>query len=123
MQINSGVTTILTNTSLPSRDSNRLDEQPAERARRQNQERQPAQGQNSTVEISDAARQAASQQQVAPPTRSESNQNTYQYYPSDRNDNLTTSQQRALQAYGSNQQLGREAEASGEFLGGVDIFV
>lgn len=82
------------------------------------------------VEISDAARQAAANQQVVPVNRSESNQSNYsqndshQYYPSSASsEGLSSGQQRALQAYSATQQISRESEGSGEFLGGVDVFV
>lgn len=76
------------------------------------------------VFISDAARQSLEQQEVLPANRGEPAQSSYQYYPfPEEQEGLSTSQQKALQAYSSNQQISRETEGSGEFLGTVDTFV
>lgn len=110
---------------LQSRDENRLQEQPVERARdnitetRQNQ----AQPQQSDVQISEAARQASSIQQVVPTSKSAASQPSYQYYRPVEPSTLSSSNQRALQAYSNTQQISREAQGSGEFLGGIDLFV
>ena len=121
MQISGNVSSYIGNSPLQGRDPNRPDEA-LERARKQKQDQPPSQEQS--VNISDAARQAAQQQQVIPSNASQANQNDYQYYPTDQREGLTSSQRRALQAYDSNQQLSREADATGEFLsGGIDLFV
>lgn len=75
------------------------------------------------VFISDAARQSLAQQEVIPVNRGESSRPSYQYDPFQEASGLSASQQKALQAYSSNQQFNRELEGSGEYLGGVDIIV
>lgn len=110
----------LVSNGLQGRDENRL-QQEALRAREKEQRSpQPPQP---DVQISDAARQAAAYQQVVPTTRAESSQASYQYYRPVEQNSLPASNQRALQAYTSTQQISRETQGSGEFLGSVDLFV
>lgn len=73
------------------------------------------------VQISDAARRAAQQREVVAPERSDKSARGYQVYPFPENVDLSMSQQRALQAYASNQQMSR-TDGSGEFLGSIDTF-
>lgn len=73
------------------------------------------------VQISDAARRAAQQREVVATERSDKSYRGYQVYPFPENVDLSLSQQRALQAYASNQQMSR-TDGSGEFLGSIDIF-
>lgn len=115
----SAIQTLVSN-GLQGRDENRLQQQPLELAREKEQQPQP---QQSDVQISEAARQAASFQQVAPVNRSEAGQSGYQYYRPAEQRELPAANQRALQAYAATQQSSREFQGSGEFLGGVDLFV
>ncbi len=122
MQINSSANNYLT-TTLPSRDQNQSEPRGLGRAAGKNPaDHPPGFEPGVSSQISEAARQAASQQQVVPVNAGERSQSTYQYYPSERKENLTSLQQRALQAYDTNQQMSREDQASGEFLGGLDVF-
>jgi len=73
------------------------------------------------VQISDAARRAAQQREVVATERSDKSYRGYQVYPFPENVDLSLSQQRAMQAYASNQQMSR-TDGSGEFLGSIDIF-
>ncbi|MAR91112.1 MAG: hypothetical protein CML06_09575 [Pseudomonadales bacterium] len=75
------------------------------------------------VAISEAARQAASGQQVVAANRGESVEDRYQYYRNTEARELPSFSQRALQAYSSTQQAAREAQGSGEYLSSIDLFV
>ena len=113
---------------LQGRDENRLIEQPVDRARDASQGNQrPAQAPSSPpqsdVQISEAARKASALQQVVPASRPEAAQTGYQYYRPVEQSTLPSPNQRALQAYTNTQQISREAQGSGEFLGGIDLFV
>lgn len=122
MQINSSTNNYLA-TTLPSRDQDHLEQQSLGRAGKKPVPEQPPRFEPGvSSDISEAARQAANQQQVIAVNASERNQSTYQYYPSERKENLTSVQQKALQAYDTNQQMSREDQVSGEFLGGLDVF-
>lgn len=116
----SAIQSSITN-GVQGRDDNRLQQQAVERARDQSQK--PAQPQQDEVQISEAARQAVSNQQIASVNRSEAGQPRYQYYQSIEQSTLPSSNQRALQAYTTTQQISREAQGSGEFLGSIDLFV
>jgi hypothetical protein len=122
MRISGSPLQTLVSNSLLGRDDNRLREQPAERARNRDQQRQQS-AQQADLQISEAARQAASGQQITPVNRTQASQSSYQYYPSVTQEGLPSSNQRALQAYNNTQQISRESEGSGEFLGGIDVFV
>ncbi len=120
MRVSSGIQSYASN-GLQGRDDSRLQQQPVEQARERNQK--PPSAQPEEVQISEAARQAANAQQIVPANRSESGQASYQYYqPVDQTD-LPSSRQRALQAYTTTQQISRESQGSGEFLGSIDLFV
>lgn len=116
----SAIQSVIAN-GVQGRDDNRLQQQAAEPVRARNDK--PASPQQDDVQISEAARQAASYQQILPTNRSESSQSSYQYYPSVEQSSLPSSNQRALQAYTNTQQISRESEGSGEFLGSIDLFV
>jgi len=103
------------------RDDNRLQQQTVDPARTRNDK--PAPSQQDDVQISEAARQAASNQQIVSTNRSESSQSSYQYYQPVEQSSLPSANQRALQAYTNTQQISRETEGSGEFLGSIDLFV
>ena len=122
MQINSSANNYLT-TTLPNRDQGQSEPQVVSRARGIPLIEQPHGSEPGvSSQISEAARQAANQQQVVPVNAVERSQSTYQYYPSERKEKLTSLQQRALQAYDTSQQMSREDQVSGEFLGGLDVF-
>ncbi len=73
------------------------------------------------VQISDAARRVAEQREVVATDKPVRPQRQYQYYPFPNTSSLSTSQQKALQTYSSNQSLSR-VDNSGDFLGSVDVF-
>lgn len=125
MRVSGGLQSYVSN-GLQGREDTRLQEQSfreqaLERARQQEQ-RAPS-AQQEEIQISEAARQAATAQQIVPTNRSESTQSNYQYYRPLEQGDLPASKQRALQAYTNTQQISREAQGSGEFLGSVDLFV
>ena len=124
MRISGDIQSYVSN-GLQGREDTRLQqqtlEQTLERARQQEQ-RAPS-AQQEEVQISEAARQASAAQQIVPTNRSESTQANYQYYRPVEQGELPSSKQRALQAYTNTQQISREAQGSGEFLGSIDLFV
>ncbi|MBA53383.1 MAG: hypothetical protein CMK89_02920 [Pseudomonadales bacterium] len=125
MRISGDIQSYVSN-GLQGREDTRLQqqsfqEQALERARQQEQ-RAPS-AQQEEVQISEAARQASAAQQIVPTNRSEATQSNYQYYRPVEQDELPSSKQRALQAYTTTQQISREAQGSGEFLGSIDLFV
>lgn len=110
------------NGSIQSQDPLRQ-EQIRQTAREQEQARQrePAFTVDPDVQISDAARRVAQQREVVATEKSDKSTRNYQVYPFPENVGLSTPQQRALQAYSTNQNLGR-TDGSGDFLGSVDVF-
>lgn len=46
----------------------------------------------------------------------------HRYYAMPAQDNLPSRQQAAMQAYTSTQQMSRESQGSGEYLGSIDLF-
>ena len=120
MRVSGGIQSYVS-TALPGREDTRLQEQSLERVREREQKAPSAQ--QDEVQISEAARQAATAQQIVPTNRSEASQANYQYYRSQEQGELPSSKQRALQAYTNTQQISREAQGSGEFLGSIDLFV
>lgn len=120
MRISGDIQSYVSN-GLQGREESRLQQQAFERARQQEQ-RAPS-AQQEEVQISEAARQASVAQQIVPTNRSEATQSNYQYYRPVEQGELPSSKQRALQAYTNTQQISREAQGSGEFLGGIDLFV
>lgn len=122
MRVSGGGLQSYVSNGLSGREDPRLQQSSLDRARQQEAAPQKP-PQPEEVQISDAARQAAATRQIVPTNRTESSQANYQYYRPLEQADLPSSKQRALQAYTNTQQISREAQGSGEFLGSIDLFV
>lgn len=99
------------------------EEVPASVPREPDRSRASAPPAQENVQISEAARQAASAGQALPINNSESSRPSYQYYRAAEQESLPNNSQKALQAYTLNRHIGAESQGTGEYLGGIDLFV
>ncbi|MGB3620106.1 hypothetical protein FT643_11475 [Ketobacter sp. MCCC 1A13808] len=123
MKISSGPIQTYARTGLRESDNQRTAAQQLERVRRPPGPQQNNAPIEPTTETSQANRQVIEQAPVVAINQNQASQHLHRIYPASTGEHLPPSRQTAMHTYTTTQQMSREAQGSGEFLGTIDLFV